>query len=138
MIMVSKLLAARRRLRGTEWDGSYLDHFVQTITRLDARRHGFGGADLSAIEAAWAGEDEVAWSGGFVARLRDGRRGYVDGYAGTDYWGEDAQIEAALLDRHTSHPESGLRHSPQHHAWNEDLARRLNEFLSKVAGLQTE
>ena len=28
-IVVGKLLAVRRSLRGTEWDGTHLDHFVQ-------------------------------------------------------------------------------------------------------------
>lgn len=54
MIMVSKMLAVRRSLRGTEWDGAYLDHFVELMSRLDARRHGFGAADLGSIQAAWA------------------------------------------------------------------------------------
>ena len=56
-----KLLAARRSLRGTEWDGASLDHFVQVLCRLDADRHGFAVNDLQAFEAAWVGEAGETW-----------------------------------------------------------------------------
>ena len=66
--VTGKLLAARRALRGTEWDGSDLDHFVQVLCRLDAGRHGFGVFDLLAVEAAWIGTPgepgQAAWSPG--------------------------------------------------------------------------
>jgi hypothetical protein len=80
--VAGKLLAARRALRGTEWDGSDLDHFVQVLCRLDADRHGFSAIDLLAVEAAWIGAAGETWSGGLVARLKDGRRVHVDGRAG--------------------------------------------------------
>lgn len=136
MTMVSKLLAVRRSLRGTEWDGTYLDHFVQVISRLDARQHGFGAADLGAI-AARASKDEAAWSGGFVAKLRDGRRGHVHGDASVALWGGDAHIQVASLDGDVSRPETERRHGPEDHAWDEDLAHRLNEFLSRVTSPPT-
>lgn len=41
------LLAARRSLRGADGDGTYLDHFVQVLCRLDAARHGFRADDLA-------------------------------------------------------------------------------------------
>ena len=80
--VTGKILAARRALRRTDWDGSDLDHFVQVLCRLDADRHGFGALDLLAVEGAWIGAAGEAWSGGFVARLKDGRRAHVDGRAG--------------------------------------------------------
>ena len=130
MIMFSKLLSVRRSLRGSEWDGAYLDHFVEVMSRLDARRHGFGAADLGAIQAAWAETDKAAWAGGFVAKLQDGRLGHVDGDAGAAQWSNDAYIEAELLDGEGSLTESLWW---QVHAWDEELARRLNEFLRRVA-----
>ena len=128
-----RLLSVRRSLRGTEWDGSYLDHFVQVLCRLDARRHGFAVADLLAIEGAWVSEEGEAWSGGFVARLRDGRRGHVDGRAGQPPWSEDSDIDAGLLDVSQPRPELGERHGWQTHAWDDVLARKLNELLGRFA-----
>ena len=129
MIMVSKLLVARRSLRDTEWDGAYLDHFVEVISRLDARRHGFGAADLGAIQAAWTDTDKAAWAGGFVAKLQDGRFGHVIGDAGADHWGDDAHIEVTLIVREEPSTETQYW---QAHVWDEDLTRRLNEFLRRV------
>lgn len=131
---VGKLLAARRALRGTEWDGSDLDHFVQMLCRLDADRHGFGALDLIAVEDAWVDAAGEAWSGGLVARLTDGRRAHVDGRAGRSLWSdEDSDIEAGLLQPAEQHPELGARHAWQGHAWQNGMARRLNELLDKVS-----
>ena len=41
--MAGKILAARRALRRTDWDGSSdLDHFVQVCAASMQGRHGFG------------------------------------------------------------------------------------------------
>ena len=128
-----KILAARRALRRTDWDGSDLDHFVQVLCRLDAGRHGFGALDLLAVEGAWIGTPDETWSGGFVARLKDGRRAHVDGRAGASHWSdEDSNIEAGLLEGSAPHPELGGRHGWQGHAWDDGMARRLNELLDRV------
>jgi hypothetical protein len=132
-IVSGKILAARRALRHTEWDGSDLDHFVQVLCRLDADRHGFGALELLAVEGAWIGAASEAWSGGFVARLKDGRRVHVDGRAGHSHWSdEDSDIEAGLLDHGEQYPEHGARHGRQGHAWDDAMARRLNELLARV------
>jgi hypothetical protein len=127
------LLAARRSLRGSDDDGTHLDHFVQVLCRLDAARHGFAVADLAAVEAAWVSETRDGWSGGFVARLRDGRRGYADGWAGPSHWTEESDIEAGLLDASQSVPEPAARHGWQDHAWDERVARSLNALLDRRA-----
>lgn len=134
-IVVGKLLAVRRSLRGTEWDGTHLDHFVQILCRLDNTRHGFAVDDLQAIESAWVGEAGEFWSGGFVVRLKDGRRAHVDGRAGESHWSEDSDIEAGFLDTGEPHPELGARYGWHEHAWSEGLARGLNEFLGRFAAL---
>ena len=128
-----KILAARRALRRTDWDGSDLDHFVQVLCRLDAGRHGFGALDLLAVEGAWIGAPGEAWSGGFVARLKDGRRAHVDGRAGAAHWSDgDSNIEAGLLEGSEPHPELGGHHGWQGHAWDDAMACRLNELLDRV------
>jgi hypothetical protein len=132
-IVAGKILAARRTLRRTDWDGSDLDHFVQVLCRLDADRHGFGAIDLLAVEGAWVGPAGEVWSGGFVARLKDGRRVHVDGRAGHAYWSEgDSDIQAGLLEAGEQHPELGARHGWLGHAWDDAMARRLNELLDRV------
>ena len=142
--MAARLLAARRALRDSEWDGSDLDHFVQVLCRLDADRHGFGALDLLAVEDAWVGAAGETWTGGLVARLTDGRRTHVDGRAGQSHWADgDSDIEAGLLDRTARQPESGARHGWHGHAWDETMAdsrpaddmmaRRLNELLDRIA-----
>src|SRR5579872_3088487 len=104
------LLAARRALRGTADDGAYLDHFVQLLCRLDAARHGFGADDLGTVEAAWVSTAGESWSGGFVARLKDGQRVHADGRAGRSHWSEDSGIEADFLHAGLSLPELAARH----------------------------
>lgn len=97
-VVIAKLLAVRRSLRGTEWDSAHLDHCVQVLCRLDSMRHGFAIDDLHAIESAWISEADEPWAGGFVVRLKDGRRAHVDGRAGQSHWSEDSDIEAGFLD----------------------------------------
>ena len=131
-IMTGKILAARRALRRTDWDGSDLDHFVQVLCRLDAVRHGFGALDLLAVEGAWIDAASATWSGGFVARLKDGRRAHVDGRAGSSQWSdEDCDIAAALLEG-TDHRVLGTRHGRHGHGWDDAMASRLNELLDRV------
>jgi hypothetical protein len=131
-IVAATILAARRALRGTEWDGGDLDHFVQVLCRLDADRHGFGALDLVSVEGAWISAAGEAWSGGFVARLKDGRRVHVDGRAGRSHWSdEDSDIDAGPLEDGEQHPELGARYGWQGHAWDDAIARRLNKLLDK-------
>lgn len=73
-----------------------------------------------------------AWSGGFVARLKDGRRVHVDGRAGLSRWyGEDSDIDAGPLEDGEQHPELGSRYGWHGHAWDDAMARRLSELLDK-------
>jgi hypothetical protein len=123
--VAGKLLAARRALRCTQWDGGDLDHFVQVLCRLDSDRHGFGALDLVAVEAAWCGADGEGWSGGLIARLKDGRRAHVDGRTGSAHWSEeDSDIRAGLL-------AAGQR-DPEPDAWDDETARRLNQLLDRI------
>jgi len=127
------LLAARRALRDTDEDDAYLDHFVQVLCRLDAERHGFDADDLAVVEAAWVGASGESWAGGFVARLKDGRRIHADGRAGRSHWSEDSGIEADFLHAGLHLPELAARHGWHDHAWDERAARSLNALLYRLA-----
>lgn len=127
------LLAARRSLRGTDEDGACLDHFVQLLCRLDTARHGFGVDDLAVVEAAWGSAAGESWSGGFVARLKDGQRVHADGRAGPSHWSEDSGIEADFLEAGLHLPELAARHGWQAHALDEHAARGLNALLDRLA-----
>ena len=131
--LAAQLLAARRSLRGSDLDSADLDHFVQVLCRIEVDRHGFAAADLIAIERAWVGAAGEAWSGGFVARLKDGRRVHADGRAGPANWSEDSDVDAGVLDPGEALPELGPRHGWQGHVWDDGVARTLNEFLARMA-----
>jgi hypothetical protein len=54
--------------------------FAEAMTQLDPVRCGFGRNEVSAVEATWRCDDvDFYWCGGFVVRLRDGRRAYIEG-----------------------------------------------------------
>ncbi len=63
---------------GGETSFVFLHEFIEAVLGLDADPHPFVAQDISAIEASWryAGP-EYCWAGGFLLRLRDGRRAYV-------------------------------------------------------------
>lgn len=111
-IVPGRLLAARCTLRGTEWGGTALDHFVQVPCRLDVDRHGFGAGDLLAVKAAWIGRRAVG-------RLR---RALEERHA-RPMTSRQAYAKAA-----SSHPELAERHGFE---WDGAMARELNELLDR-------
>lgn len=131
MIMTSKLLAARRSLRSTEWDGADLDHWIQIMCRLDARVHGFGAADVRDVECAWSEAHPAGWSGGFVARLKDGRRAGIGATVGLRHWTDGASLEVALVEGQERRDEIAARFGWAERSWSEPLARQFNEMLSR-------
>jgi hypothetical protein len=49
------------------------------LLRLDAQRDGFAGPDVASVEAMWGYADANFFrTGGYVVRLRDGRRAYIE------------------------------------------------------------
>lgn len=57
-------------------DGIYeLGHVLYA---LDREGHGFGREDIAAVEHYWLFADFHASAAGFVVRLKDGRRAYID------------------------------------------------------------
>ena len=79
------------------FDGVYeLGHALHV---LDVEIHGFSRSDIEHVERFWTFGDLHTSSAGFVLRLRDGRRAYLD----FQHWhafeqDEDFRIEIEFLD----------------------------------------
>jgi hypothetical protein len=77
-------------------DGLY--EFGHVLYALDAELHGFAPTDIERVECFWTSGDMDRSSAGFVVRLGDGRRAYLDFV----HWhafeqDEDFRIEAEFL-----------------------------------------
>lgn len=84
-------------------DGVYeLGHALHV---LDGEVHGFSRSDIERVERFWTFSDLHTSSAGFVLRLSDGRRAYLD----FQHWhafeqDEDFRIEIEFLDGETALP----------------------------------
>ena len=133
-------LAAARQTEPRPF-GDGLVEFAEAMTQLEPVRCGFGMDEVSAVEASWRRDDaDFYWCGGFVVRLRDGRRAYIEGSRTPVYdecepapetytlhWEWDAWLIA-------DEPYQSLTplqaRSPV--SW-EEAPERLNEFLKRSA-----
>src|SRR5215470_10107954 len=92
-------------------DGLYeLGHVLYA---LDAAAHGFSRGDIAAVECFWTLSDLHSSAAGFVLRLGDGRRAYVDFL----HWHgfeqeEDFRIEVAFLEPGQEKPTLSPRSQP--------------------------
>jgi hypothetical protein len=109
-------------------DGVYeLGHVLYA---LDAETNGFARGDIERVECFWHSGDMHSSAAGFVLRLRDGRRAYVDFL----HWhgfeqDEDFRIEVEFLarDRPLPSPRSPAPWPPV--AWSDD-ASHLDKVLA--------
>ena len=107
-------------------DGLYeLGHALHV---LDGEIHGFSRGDIERVERFWTFGDMHASAAGFILRLRDGRRAYLD----FQHWhafeqDEDFRIETEFLDSaelpHFSSPDESLR------TWSDETSH-LNKVLA--------
>ena len=106
----------RRRPR---LEGIYeLGHVLYT---LDSASHGFAKADIEAVQRFWSFGDLHSSAAGFVFRLRDGRRAYVELQHTHAYEQiEDFRIDAVLLDCNQEPPVPARPLEPRE--WSEDVA----------------
>jgi hypothetical protein len=108
---------AARRLR---IQGIYeLGHVLHV---LDADVHGFARRDIERVECFWTFGDMHRSAAGFVLRLSDGRRAYVDFL----HWhafeqDEDFRIEVEFLDADQTYPALSSPHEPIG-GWSSDTA----------------
>jgi hypothetical protein len=123
-------MADTRSSRGV----TYTYNFMQTLLRIDHGRHGFTVEDIEAPEAlwhAWADAD-VLWEGGYVLRLKDGRRVYVQSYSGEGDWMADAKVTAEMLPASRRYPKLPDDHYQTMFGWSESV-EELEEFLARLA-----
>ncbi len=117
--------------------------FAQALLQLDPVHCGFGMDEVCFVEASWRFDDaDFYWNGGFVVRLGDGRRAYIDGSRTPVYDEREAEPEAYVLhwefdvrlianQPHRSLTPVQLRGEPPVQ-W-EEAPRLLNEFLKLLA-----
>lgn len=113
----------------------YPYNFMQTLHRVASLEDGFAPADVEAAEAAWHshGDDDILWEGGYVLRLRDGRRVYVESCSGQGDWADDATVSVEVLGHGQRYPELAASHYQTLFGW-EDAPKELAEFLERLAG----
>jgi hypothetical protein len=79
----------------------FLHEFIETVLCLDAdtHNHNFTARDIAAVEAFWRYSGaEYCWAGGFLLRLRDGRRAYLATECGPDGdWESTGSVKIEML-----------------------------------------
>jgi len=116
-----------------------LYEFAESLMRLDVQRDGFTGSDVTSVEAMWRYADaNFYWCGGYVVRLRDGRRAYIEGTSVPEFSedGETYELEWSfdvrfLADQpyHSLTPLQLCESRP--YRWEEAPAS-LNELLKRL------
>lgn len=108
-------------------DGIY--EFGHALYALDLESHGFAKGDIERVERFWVFSDMHSSTAGFVVRLRDGRRTYID----FKHWHpfeqfEDFRIDVSVLAGDTSLPELGSLQEPVG-GWSTETAH-LDRMIS--------
>ena len=89
----------------------FLREFVETLRRIDEEAHGIAAEDIEAVELAFGYSDLMHefWAGGFIVRLRDGRRAFLGSSYGPGGWKPEdkptGEIVPADLSRSEFKPE---------------------------------
>jgi hypothetical protein len=117
-----------------------LCEFAEGLMHLATQRDGFAGPDVASVEAKWGYADaNFYWRGGYVVRLRDGRRAYIEGTSVPEFSedGETYELQWTFDVRflgdepyHSLTPMQPSRRSP--FPW-EEAPESLNEFLNRLA-----
>jgi hypothetical protein len=117
-----------------------LCEFAEGLLQLDTQRDGFAGPDVASVEAKWGYADANFYGcGGYVVRLRDGRRAYIEGTSVPEFSkdGETYELQWTFDVRflgdepyHSLTPLQPSRRSP--FPW-EEAPESLNEFLNRLA-----
>jgi hypothetical protein len=117
-----------------------LFEFAESLLRLDAQRDGFASPDVESVEAMWGYADaNFFWMGGYVVRLRDSRRAYIEGTSVPEF-SEDGEtyelkwtFDVRFLADEPYHSLTPLQPSERRpYTWVEAPAS-LNELLEALA-----
>ena len=112
----------------------YLSNLMETLRRLDPQRDRFEPTDIEAVEAAWGSFDtDVFWNGGFVVRLRDGRRAYIESDAGKGDWEGDAEIRVEMMPASLRYPKPTDELHQSLFGWDDGPFEELEEYLTRLA-----
>ena len=105
--------------------------FSETIAGCGIQRE-----DIARVEAAWGRNGDMSeWDGGFVLRMKDGKRMYLTGWCDTTGWGcQDGTEVSELADdgELPKEPAETYRDAPSD--WDIDPAD-LNRFVQTGEGL---
>ena len=121
--------------------GDGVVEFAEVMAQLDPVRCGFDRDEVSTVEASWRCDDaDFYWCGGFVVRLRDGRRAYIEGSRTPVYDEREPAPETYTLHWEfdawliADEPYRSLTplQAPSPVPW-EEAPQRLNEFLKRSA-----
>jgi hypothetical protein len=109
-------------------DGIYeLGHVLYA---LDADTHGFARGDIDRVECYWTFGDLHSSSAGFILRLRDGRRAWVELlHTHAFEQQEDLRIDVAYLAADAALPVLNNPHAPVE-AWSFETAH-LDRMLAR-------
>jgi len=114
------------------WGGlSYLYDFVQTVSRLNSMRDAFTVKDIDAVEAMWSDYDADFWEGGFVIRLADGHRAYLESVDRDGDWKDGARVSVEMVPDDLRYPPLGPDRFQTLFGWTEPPAL-FGEFLRRL------
>jgi len=91
--------------------------------------------DIEAPEALWHAwaDTFILWEGGYVLRLKDGRRVYVESHSGEGDWAVDAKVTAEMLPADQRYPKLPDNHYQTMVGWS-DSVEELEDFLTRLRG----
>lgn len=119
----------------------FLREFVETLKRIDEEVHGIAAEDIETVELAFGYSDlmDEFWAGGFIVRLRDGRRAFLGSSYGPGGWKPKDKPTVEIVP--TDLPRSGFKPEwlpdKRGDAWEEN-PDGINEFLKLLPRSQTE
>jgi hypothetical protein len=110
----------------------------------DAHDAPFRWRDIAQVSAAWSSAGEDIWRAGFVVKLHDGRRAYIDAFLGVESGAfesvggdeaneEPASITVMWLKEGQRYPELGANHYQRLFGWSDEPG--LETFVTRLQKL---
>jgi hypothetical protein len=119
----------------------FLREFIETLRRIDEEVHGIAAEDIETVELAFGYSDlmDEFWAGGFIVRLRDGRRAFLGSSYGPGGWksSDKPTVEMVVADLPRSEFKPEWLPDKRGDAWEEN-PNGINEFLKSLPRPQTD